>query len=54
MNASPIKVLVVDDSALMRNLIGRIVESDPDLELVGKAMNGVFALRRGLMKTFFT
>ncbi len=46
MNASPIKVLVVDDSALMRNLIGRIVESDPDLELVGKAMNGVFALKK--------
>ena len=46
MNAAPIKVLVVDDSALMRNLIGRIVESDPDLELVGKAMNGAFALRK--------
>lgn len=46
MNVSPIKVLVVDDSALMRNLIGRIVESDPDLELVGKAMNGVFALKK--------
>lgn len=46
MNVSPIKVLVVDDSALMRNLIGRIVESDPDLELVGKAMNGAFALKK--------
>lgn len=46
MNVSPIKVLVVDDSALMRNLIGRIIESDPDLELVGKAMNGAFALKK--------
>lgn len=46
MNTNPIKVLVVDDSALMRNLIGRIVESDPELELVGKAMNGAFALKK--------
>ncbi len=46
MNATPIKVLVVDDSALMRNLIGRIVESDPELTLVGKAMNGAFALKK--------
>lgn len=46
MNAAPIKVLVVDDSALMRNLIGRIVESDPELTLVGKAMNGAFALKK--------
>lgn len=46
MTSSPINVLVVDDSALMRNLIGRIVESDPALALVGKAMNGVFALKK--------
>lgn len=44
--SSPIKVLIVDDSALMRNLIGRIVESDPALVLVGKAMNGAFALKK--------
>jgi two-component system chemotaxis response regulator CheB len=30
----------------MRNLIGRIVESSPDLQLVGKAMNGAFALQK--------
>jgi len=46
MTFSPINVLIVDDSALMRNLIGRIVESDPGLALVGKAMNGVFALKK--------
>jgi len=46
MTPSPINVLIVDDSALMRNLIGRIVESDPALVLVGKAMNGVFALKK--------
>lgn len=39
-----ISVLVVDDSALMRNLIGRIVEQTPGLCLAGKAMNGQFAL----------
>ena len=39
-----ISVLVVDDSALMRNLIGRIVEQTPGLILAGKAMNGQFAL----------
>jgi two-component system chemotaxis response regulator CheB len=46
MTISPIHVLIVDDSALMRNLIGRIVESDPALALVGKAMNGAFALKK--------
>jgi two-component system chemotaxis response regulator CheB len=42
----PISVLVVDDSALMRNLISRIVESVPDLRVAGKAMNGSFALAK--------
>lgn len=43
---SEISVLVVDDSALMRNLISRIVESTPGLKLAGKAMNGSFALEK--------
>jgi two-component system chemotaxis response regulator CheB len=30
----------------MRNLIGRIIESDPALKVVGKAMNGLFALNK--------
>jgi two-component system chemotaxis response regulator CheB len=42
----PIQVLVVDDSALMRNIVSRIVESAPDLEVAGKAMNGRFALQK--------
>ena len=41
-----IDVLIVDDSALMRNLIGRIVESAPDLAVAGKAMNGAFAVQK--------
>ncbi|MDR3199987.1 MAG: chemotaxis response regulator protein-glutamate methylesterase [Spirochaetales bacterium] len=44
MAQEPISVLIVDDSALMRNLIGRIIEGDPTLRLAGKAMNGRFAL----------
>jgi two-component system chemotaxis response regulator CheB len=42
----PISVLVVDDSALMRNLISRIVESTPGLKVADKAMNGLFALQK--------
>lgn len=41
-----IGVLVVDDSALMRNLVSRIVNSAPDLTVVGTAMNGEFALSK--------
>jgi two-component system chemotaxis response regulator CheB len=46
MSSQQISVLVVDDSALMRNLVGRIVESADDLHLAGKAMNGKFALSK--------
>ncbi|GHT89997.1 chemotaxis response regulator protein-glutamate methylesterase [Spirochaetia bacterium] len=42
--AEDIAVLVVDDSALMRNLIGRMIEETPGLTLADKAMNGRFAL----------
>lgn len=42
----PISVLVVDDSALMRNLISSIVESTPGLRVADRAMNGVFALQK--------
>lgn len=41
-----IRVLIVDDSALMRNLIGKIVESTPGLKIADKAMNGRFALQK--------
>jgi two-component system chemotaxis response regulator CheB len=43
---TPISVLVVDDSALMRNLIGKMIENAPGLTLAGKAMNGQFALQK--------
>jgi two-component system chemotaxis response regulator CheB len=41
-----IRVLVVDDSALMRKLIPSIVERDPLIEVVGTAMDGAFALKK--------
>jgi two-component system chemotaxis response regulator CheB len=41
-----ISVLIVDDSALMRNLIGKMVESTPGLTIADKAMNGNFALQK--------
>ena len=41
-----ISVLIVDDSALMRNLIGRMIEETPGLVVADKAMNGVFALQK--------
>jgi len=41
-----VKVLVVDDSALMRKLIPIMLERDPDIEVVGTAMDGAFAIRK--------
>jgi two-component system chemotaxis response regulator CheB len=39
-----IRVLVVDDSAFMRRVIGEAIASQPDLELAGVAFNGLDAL----------
>ncbi|MCX7678850.1 MAG: chemotaxis response regulator protein-glutamate methylesterase [Spirochaetes bacterium] len=39
-----IKVLVVDDSALVRKIITDILESDPEIEVVGTANNGKSAI----------
>jgi len=41
-----VRVLVVDDSALMRKLIPSILERDPLIEVVGTAMDGAFALKK--------
>ena len=42
----PVKVLVVDDSALMRKLIPKILEQDASIEVVGTAIDGHFALKK--------
>lgn len=44
--SEPVSVLVVDDSALMRNLVSRIIETTPGLRVADKAMNGIFALQK--------
>lgn len=41
-----IKVLIVDDSALMRKLIMEILQKDEEIEVVATAMNGAFALSK--------
>ncbi len=40
---SKIRVLVVDDSALMRKLLAELLNSDPDIEVVGTAMDAYVA-----------
>jgi two-component system, chemotaxis family, protein-glutamate methylesterase/glutaminase len=40
------QILVVDDSFIMRTIIKDIVDSDPDLEVVGFAENGKVGLQR--------
>jgi two-component system, chemotaxis family, protein-glutamate methylesterase/glutaminase len=44
--SKPVRVLVVDDSALMRKLIPKILEQDASIEVVGTAMDGHFALKK--------
>lgn len=41
-----VRVLVIDDSALMRKLIPQILERDHDIEVVGTAMDGAFGLKK--------
>ncbi len=44
--SSQIRVLIVDDSAFMRTALARMISSDPELWVVGTAMNGLEALQR--------
>ena len=41
----PIRVLIVDDSLTSRQVLGRILASDPDLAVIGEAANGETAIR---------
>jgi len=38
-----IKVLIVDDSALVRQVLSEILKTDPDIEIVGAAADPIFA-----------
>lgn len=43
---TPVKVLVVDDSAFMRQMIIKMLEADPQIKVVGYARNGQEALEK--------
>jgi len=43
-NSSPIKVMVVDDSAVIRGLFVNLLDSDPDIEIVATASTGIMAV----------
>jgi two-component system chemotaxis response regulator CheB len=42
----PVRVLVVDDSAVMRKLIPQLLQGDPLIEVVGTAMDGLLGLKK--------
>ena len=46
MSASPIRVLVVDDSVVIRQVISDALKTDPDIEVVAVASNGRVALEK--------
>ena len=46
MSLSPIRVLVIDDSAFSRQTITRMLETSPLVEVVGSARDGEEALRK--------
>jgi two-component system chemotaxis response regulator CheB len=45
-NSDPIRVLVVEDSKVMRKLLSDILEEEPDINVVGTARDGADALRK--------
>jgi two-component system, chemotaxis family, protein-glutamate methylesterase/glutaminase len=46
MKTNTVRVLVVDDSALMRKLIPQMLAGDESIEVVGTAMDGSFCLKK--------
>jgi len=44
--SDPVRVLVIDDSALMRKLIPQILARDSSIQVVGTAMDGEFGLKK--------
>lgn len=46
LDGAPIRVLIVDDSVVIRRLLSTIVAEDPELEVAGVAANGQIALQR--------
>ncbi len=46
MTGAPIRVLVVDDSVVVRRVVARVLDADPDFEHVGSAADGRSALAK--------
>ncbi len=46
MNDKKIRVLIVDDSALIRRIIQNVLAEDPEIEIVGTAKDGIDALKK--------
>ena len=46
MSQQKIRVLVVDDAAMYRRIVSDLLDSDPEIEVVGSASNGRIALQR--------
>ena len=46
MTETPIHVLIADDQALMRGGFRMILDAEPDIEVVGEAIDGADAIRR--------
>ncbi len=44
--ATPIRVLIVDDSSFMRHILAKYLEEDPDITVVGQARDGADALKQ--------
>jgi two-component system chemotaxis response regulator CheB len=46
MPSKQIKVMIIDDSALIRNLITKLLSTNDSIEVVGTALNGKFGLKK--------
>jgi len=46
MSRNPVRVLVVDDSALMRKVIPQMLATDHSIEVAGTAIDGTFCLKK--------
>src|SRR5689334_15043590 len=46
MTKKPARVLIVDDSVVIRSLLSRLIGQDSELTVVGTSANGRLALRR--------
>lgn len=44
--ANKIKVLIIDDSAVIRHLLTEIINDEPDMEVVGSAQDPIFAMAK--------